>query len=93
MLFPHGSNSLGDTLVGSRQDGNSISIFLPKMKVCECSRELPYVDDSWALAELVSPNVSFKITLDTDKSFENPNFEITHEMDFDWAKLRGRADD
>jgi hypothetical protein len=75
-LAPEKANSGGDTLVGVGTDGTCVSVFLPDCGVSRTTKRTATVPEPDLPLQRMQPVAEFEITVDSDKSFGNPEFAV-----------------
>jgi hypothetical protein len=68
------ANAGGDTLVGVSDEGIGVSVFLPDCRVSHGSGRISPTPEPTLPLQGVPPVALFEITVDSDRSFGNPEF-------------------
>ena len=81
-LSPELENEWGDTLIGTREDGRSVRVYLPETGMSQISAGSTYVGVP-DIEISPAPQV-LEITLDKHTGFGNPRLVVNHPDDHDW---------
>ena len=79
---PELENAWGDTLIGTREDGRTVRVYLPETGMSKLSARSMYVQ-SPDIEISAAPDV-LEVTLDKGVGFGNPRLMVNHPDDHDW---------
>jgi hypothetical protein len=83
-LYPDVSNPWGDTLLGYGATDRKIEVYQPEAWICETTKQIRRTAEPSLGPDQVKELARFELICDTDPSFGNPTFQITHPVDTDW---------
>lgn len=79
-------NEWGDTLIGTSSDKKTVQVYQPDATMCEVSRSVAPLPEPDISSIPDGSGITFLVTLETNPSFGNPEFKITHPKDTNWNK-------
>jgi hypothetical protein len=83
-LYPDPSNPWGDTLLGYSAAGRKIEVYQPEAAICQTTKQVQFFDEPTIGTDTVKELARFELLFETDPSFGNPTFRITHPTDYKW---------